>query len=351
MIRAVEEILQRQLSVALVGCGGIGRDHIENVTNTAAMRLVATVDLDEAAARKLGEEGGADYWTSDFDRALADESIEAILVGTTHHTHTDLTLQALSAGKHVFVEKPPSMTIAEAKRVQQASHETGLQVMSGWWFKHSPITKRLREVIRRPRTILFTCRIGQIDPRTGAPHSSDPYARNGILDVAGYNLHWIWHVMRSQPVEVMAMGLDRAASNTSSILIQFENGGMADSITGHMGMGGILSKHYWEVGAEEMSASSFRFTNLVFDGTDEPGIAENVYRTGFHGQLAMFAELVLEGGRNRMDAWEANVPTVIFEKALESMRSRRAVPVEMEKEFYLPEGRLPDSIAQFGDVG
>ena len=64
----------------------------------------------------------------------------------------------------------------------------------------------------------------------------------------------------------------------------------------------------------------------------------------------MFTKLCLEGGPNPMDAWEANVPTVIFEKAVESMKTRRAIPVDMTKEFYLPNGHLPVSVANFGDV-
>lgn len=65
----------------------------------------------------------------------------------------------------------------------------------------------------------------------------------------------------------------------------------------------------------------------------------------------MFARLCLEGGPNPMDAWEANVPTVIFEKAVESMKTRRAVPVNIMDEFYLPDGKLPVSVANHGDVG
>jgi predicted dehydrogenase len=342
--------MTRQLSVGMIGCGGISRYHIENMANTPAIRLVATMDTVEEVARERGEEGGAEYWTTDLDRLLCDQAIEAVLICTPHLTHTDLTLRALSAGKHVFVEKPPSMTVAQARKVQQASHESGLQVMSGWWFKHSPITKRLREVIEKPRFILFTCRIPSIDPHTGGGWDPDPYARNGILDVAGYNLHWIWHVMRSQPVEVMAMGLDQSASNTCSILIQFANGGMADSVTGHMGGGGILPKTYAEVGSEGVSGATLRFGNLVFEGTEEPGIEENTYHNGFNEELGMFARLCLEGGPNPMDAWEANVPTVIFEKAVESMNSRRPVAVDMAQEFYLPDGKLPLSIENFGDL-
>ena len=87
--------------------------------------------------------------------------------------------------------------------------------------------------------------------------------------------------MRSQPVEVSAMGLDGEANNTSSILIQFENGGLADSITSLVGGGGIIPKHYAEVGAGDVSAATLRFGNLVFEGIDEPGIEHNEYHVGF----------------------------------------------------------------------
>ncbi len=337
------------LNIAFIGCGGISKYHVSNVVASPLLRLVATMDVVEAAARERAQEGGADYWTTDLDRILADPNIDAVMVFATHNTHAELTVQACEAGKHVFVEKPPAMTIQEAKRVQQVAHETNKHVMSGWWFKHSPITKRLREVIAKPQFVLFTCRIPRTNAKTGQPHSEDPYAANGILDLAGYNLHWIWHVVRSQPVEVMAMGYGGQAANTSTILIRFENGATGNSITSLAGGGGILPKHYAEVGAGDVSAATLRFGNLVFEGTDEPGIVGNEYHNGFDEEMSMFADLCLYNGTNPMDIWEACIPTVIFEKAVESMGTGRAVPIDVHEEFYLPDGHLPPSIAQFGD--
>ena len=173
---------------------------------------------------------------------------------------------------------------------------------------------------------------------------------NGILDNAGYNLHWIWHVMRSQPVEVYAMGLDGQASNTSSIIIRFENGGQGNSVYSMVGSGGILPKHYAEVLAGPVSAATLRFGNLVFQGTDEPGIEENAYHNGFDEEMSMFARLCLEGGPSPMDAWEACIPTLLFEKAIESMRTSQPVAVDIKKDFFLPDGKLPASIEKFGDT-
>ena len=199
---------------------------------------------------------------------------------------------------------------------------------------------------------MFTCRIsgGRGGLYQGPDDPSGPYGQNGILDAAGYNLHWIWHVMRSQPIEVYAMGFGGQSTNTSTILIRFENGGQGNSVYSVIGSGGILPKHYFEVHEGPVSAASLRFGNLVFENSDEPGIEQNEYHNGFNEEMDMFARYCLDGGPSPMDAWEACIPTLIFEKAVESMRTVKPISVDVAKDFYLPGGKLPASIASFGDV-
>ncbi len=347
--------MAKRLNIAMIGCGGISGSHMPNILNTPEMNLVATMDPVEEGVRpngrKIGakvraEEGNADYHTDDLDRVLSDPDVDAVLVFSTHDTHAELVEKACAAGKHIFCEKPLAMTLDEARAIQKAVHESGVLLMGGWWFKHSPITRRLREVIHQPYHIFFTCRVKYEKP----DDPEGPYGRDGILDCAGYNLHWIWQVMRSQPVEVFAMGCNGQPTNTSTIVIRFENGSLGTSVYSTLGGGGILPKHYAEVHAGTVSAATLRFGNLVFEGTDAPGIEGNTYHNGFDEEMGMFARACLEGSPSPMDAWEACIPTLIFEKAIESMRTGRPVAVDIEKEFYLPDGKLPVSIERFGDA-
>ena len=101
----------------------------------------------------------------------------------------------------------------------------------------------------------------------------------------------------------------------------------------------------------------------MFEGTDQTGFEEiysegtgilrdasgNPYRAGFDEEMEMFARLCLEGGPNPMDVWEASVPTFIFEKAIESMRLRRPVPVDIRDACWTTDGNLPESVSTFGD--
>ena len=341
--------MTRRLNVGIVGCGRITRMHTPNILSTPEMNVVATMDTKGDAAHDAADKFGAQYHTTSLDRLLSDPEIDAVLVHSFHDTHTEIAIQACNEGKHVYVEKPLAMTLDEAKRLQRAVHESGVQLMGGWWFKHSPVTKRLREVIPRPFFVLFTCRI-TYDAYKLPDDPEGPHGTNGILDASGYNLHWIWHVMRSQPVEVQAMGFGGQPANTSTINILFENGGVATSVYGTIGSGGIVPKHYGEVLAGPVSAATWGFRNLVFEGTDEPGIEENRYHNGFDDEMGMFARLCLEGGPNPMDAWEASIPTLIFEKAVESMETHQPARIDLDNAFYLPDGKLPASIVRFGDL-
>ena len=344
------EELSKPLKIGMIGCGKISRSHMRNILTTPAVHLVATMDLVQALAEERAEEGHADYSTTDLERVLDDPNIEAVMICSSHHTHTELVLQANAAGKHVFCEKPLAMTLADARRIQEAAHRSGLHVMSGWWFKHSPMTARLREVITNPYFIFFTCRLASTRYENATPnHPDGPYGTNGILDAAGYNLHWIWHVMRSQPIEIYAAGFDGKPTNTSTIVIRFANGGVGTSIYSVIGSGGIVPKHYAEVLAGPVSAAISAFRDLVFEGTDAPGLMNETRSAGFDRQLGMFANLCRNGGKNPMDAWEAAIPTLIFERAVESMQTGQPVPVNLEEAFYLPDGKLPTSVTQFGD--
>lgn len=336
--------MAKDIKIGIIGCGGISKQHIPNILKTPGMHIIATMDLVEKSASECAQQVKAEYYTTDINKILSDRNIDAVIICSTHDTHANLSVKFLEAGKFVFCEKPLAMTLHESRQIQKTVHETGLQLMSGWWFKHSPVTKRIRDVIQTPRFIQFTCRVSKDNN-----HQENPYAKEGLLDNAGYNLHWIWHVMRSQPIEIYAMGLDGGISSTSVISIRFENGSLGNSVYSTNGGGGIIPKHYAEVQAGKVSAATLRFGNLVFDGTDEPGIDENIYHNGFYEEMEMFHQLCVTGKDNPMDAWESSIPTLIFEKAVESMKTGQPVNIDVQKDFYIPNGILPTSLAKFGD--
>lgn len=128
------------IGVGVIGLGFMGRTHLGAYRKAATAgfsnRLVAVCDADPA--RRSGAPGaGGNFDTSDseerlFDPAevrgyerpeelLADPDIELVSICTPTSTHVDLACGALAAGKHVLVEKPVALTVAEAERLAEAA--------------------------------------------------------------------------------------------------------------------------------------------------------------------------------------------------------------------------------------
>lgn len=144
------------LGLAVIGCGGITRSaHLPAIAALGdRLRLVATVDIDLAAAARAAAPFGARAF-ADADAAIDDPSVEAVLIATPEDSHAALTLAAVAAGKHVLCEKPIAPTLEEADRMIAGAEAAGVVFMVA----HSRrFTRRYMEVER----LLRAGRIGRL---------------------------------------------------------------------------------------------------------------------------------------------------------------------------------------------
>lgn len=96
------------INIALVGAGGFATGmHLPNMEKLSnKYRLHCVVNRTGHKAKAVAEQYKASYATTDFQDVLNDKDVDLVLIATRHDSHADLALQALRAGKHVFVEKP-----------------------------------------------------------------------------------------------------------------------------------------------------------------------------------------------------------------------------------------------------
>ncbi|MCX6895925.1 MAG: Gfo/Idh/MocA family oxidoreductase [Verrucomicrobia bacterium] len=115
----------RKLHVAQIGCGRMGCSDLGNVLTEPLARVVAVCDLD-AKRLAAGKQMAEDYYTdlgesdvnvkafSDYRDALASPEIDAVIISVPDHSHALVAIAAAIAGKHVYVQKPVTYSIAEA---------------------------------------------------------------------------------------------------------------------------------------------------------------------------------------------------------------------------------------------
>ncbi|WP_308636026.1 Gfo/Idh/MocA family protein [Paenibacillus silvisoli] len=119
----------KPVKVGIIGCGNISHVYFTNLKKYPEVDLVAAADLDIARAQQRAEEFGLEKAYT-VEQLLADPDIEIVVNLTIPKAHASVCLQALEAGKHVYVEKPLAVTREEGKRVLALAAEKGLRVAS-----------------------------------------------------------------------------------------------------------------------------------------------------------------------------------------------------------------------------
>ena len=118
------------------------------IAGEARCELAAIVDPDPEAARQASALAPEAEVYGDPDAIWADASIEAVVIASPAPTHAALAARALEAGKHVLVEKPLAMSVADAAAVAEAAARARRTAMVGHLMVFHPAVARLRELMR-----------------------------------------------------------------------------------------------------------------------------------------------------------------------------------------------------------
>ena len=135
------------LKIGVIGAGYWGPNLIRNFNQLGGSDVVACADLSEDRLSHIGSLYHQIHTTQDYRELLDNDEISAIVIATPPKTHFDLAMDAIKAGKHVFVEKPLALTLEELARIEEAltSEAAGRILMVGFNRRFAPATERLRQ--------------------------------------------------------------------------------------------------------------------------------------------------------------------------------------------------------------
>ena len=166
------------MRVACVGVRGRGRDHIHAYNAMDKVEIAAVCDIDESILNaRIGEiekaKGKRPAAFTDSRKLLEDKSIDAISIATPNHHHTLQTIWACQAGKDVYVEKPCSHDMFEARQIVAAAQKYRRMVQHGTQ-QRSSIG---REAVQKMRDGLHRRRLHGARPLLQTPRHHRPQAR------------------------------------------------------------------------------------------------------------------------------------------------------------------------------
>ena len=111
------------------------------------VEVVAVGSRDLARAQEFARTWGIDRAYGTYDELLADPDVEAVYIPLPNTMHSEWSIRALEAGKHVLCEKPFSRHIADVERAFDAAEATGMHLSEAFMYRHHPQTARLAELV------------------------------------------------------------------------------------------------------------------------------------------------------------------------------------------------------------
>ena len=165
------------IRVGVIGTGNIfEKGYLPALRGSEAVQVSAVCDLDPARAERAARSVEADRVVATAEELVALDDLDAVFVLTPTHTHADLTVAALEAGRHVLCEKPMARTPADARRMGASAERTGRRLMIGHTRRFDDRWIGLHDQLRAGR-------IGELAYLYRSEH-----AYNGAPDGA-----WQWH--------------------------------------------------------------------------------------------------------------------------------------------------------------
>jgi predicted dehydrogenase len=136
---------QKQIGLAVIGCGLIGRKRVHGARALAAVHHVC--DLDARRASDLATLTSGAQAGTDFRVALADPRVDAVIVATLNASLAPIALAAVEAGKHVLIEKPGALNAAQLRQIAAAAKSSGAKVRIGYNHRFHPSLQKARALI------------------------------------------------------------------------------------------------------------------------------------------------------------------------------------------------------------
>jgi UDP-N-acetylglucosamine 3-dehydrogenase len=229
------------MRLVFLGCGRIARVHAKRLRTHRRAVAIGFASRDPERARMFARELGGEAYSS-YEAAIAAPDVDVVAVVTPPASHLALTLDALGAGKHVVLEKPPLPRASDFDLVAAAAARAGKQVFVAENYRYKPLLARIRTlladgVIGDP---LFV-HVNAIKKQVATDWRHDPaLALGGALYEGG--IHWI-DFMASLGLAVRSVRGSRPGRHNGeierSMLVSFE---YAEGAVGTL-------QHSWEVPA------------------------------------------------------------------------------------------------------
>ena len=243
----------RALGWALIGCGSAGGSHARGAVADPDIVVRGFCDIEPAAAAAVAGEHDGAWHTSDPQRVFTDPEIDLVSIATAHDSHAELAIAALTAGKHLYLEKPMAMTSADCLRIEAARAAADRRLMLNHSIRFANAARAIRERLGPIMVSHAQCTMPPADLRRWRWHPTQ--GGGPVYDVGVHALDLLCWMHRDHPVEVYATGgavrhpeelRGSGVLDTIAATLRFADGGAATFLMADAGRNELTGKWFFE---------------------------------------------------------------------------------------------------------
>jgi len=213
------------IRIGIIGYGYWGPNLVRNFAETPGLTVAAVADLDGRQLELVQRRFPAVKTTADFRELLNDPSIDAIAVATPVSTHFELGMAALRAGKHLWMEKPMTETLAQARQLVDEAERRNLTLIVDHTFIYTGAVAKMNELIQRDE-------LGRIYYYDSIRVNLGLFQRDVsvISDLAVHDFSILDHLLDEHPVAVSASGTNHfpgTPENLAYVTLFYDSGTIA----------------------------------------------------------------------------------------------------------------------------
>lgn len=221
----------RQTAVSFLGAGNYATAVLIPAFKEAGAHMRSVASSAGVSGLHAARKFGFDETTTDTKRLFSDSNTNSVVITTQHDSHAEFILQALESGKHVFVEKPLCLTLAELKKIESAYSKacdqltTSPILMVGFNRRFAPHIKKIKQLlggVSGPKSFIMTVNAGAIP----ADHWTQDFDIGGGR-VIGEACHFIdlLRFMAGSPIKSWCREtMDALTGDTVTISLKFVDG-------------------------------------------------------------------------------------------------------------------------------
>jgi predicted dehydrogenase len=214
--------------------GGIAQAFANALARVDDAQLLAVGSRALERAQAFASEHGAERAYGSLDALLADDDVDVVYIASPHSEHRREALAAVTAGKHVLVEKPFGLSASEAQEVFDAAAQAGVFVMEALWSRFLPAHVRLRELVAEG----VIGEVRTVEASFGFPFPHKPEHRllnpalggGALLDLGIYPVNTAVQLL-GPPLDVSAVAVigETGVDVNTAVAMRFDNGAVASA--------------------------------------------------------------------------------------------------------------------------